>query len=78
MQGNKPSKETLDQWHRDPNNWKWGLFYFNKQDKRLLPPKKLAALGWTVNFANPLSILILITFFVIVFLISKLSNNTAK
>jgi len=57
---NKPSKETLEQWHKDPNNWIWGLFYFNKKDKRLLPPKKIAAMGWTVNFANPFSVLILV------------------
>ena len=78
MQINKPSQETLNQWHRDPNNWKWGLFYYNKQDKRLLPPKKLAALGWTINFANPFSILILVAILGVIFLIAKLSPTTAK
>ena len=28
---NKPSKETLDKWHKDPDNWKLGIFYFNKE-----------------------------------------------
>jgi len=43
-----------DSWHADDNNWKLGVFYFNKADKRLLVPKKIPVLGWTLNFANPL------------------------
>ena len=52
----KPSKETLEKWHQDPNNRKWGSFYYNKEDHRLLPPKRIAWMGWTVNFANPKSV----------------------
>ncbi len=29
----KPSKETLEQWSKDPNNWIWGIFYYNPKDK---------------------------------------------
>jgi len=29
----KPSKEQLDAWTKDPNNWKLGFFYNNKEDK---------------------------------------------
>jgi len=36
----KPSKEMLNEWHNDPSNWKFGIFYFNKNDKRIFPPKK--------------------------------------
>ena len=54
----KPSKETLEKWRKDPNNWKWGFFYYNKEDQRLLPPKRIEWMGWTVNFANPNSILV--------------------
>jgi uncharacterized membrane protein len=35
----KPNKETLDKWHKDPNNWTLGLFYYNKED-RIFPPKE--------------------------------------
>ena len=49
---NKPSKETLEKWHKDPANWKWGSFYYNKEDNRLFPPKRIAWMGWTINFAN--------------------------
>jgi len=56
----KPSKETLEKWHKDPNNWICGIFYFNKQDKRILPPKRIAWMGWTVNFANTISVAIFV------------------
>jgi uncharacterized membrane protein len=58
-QKEKPSKETLDKWHKDPNNWKLGLFYYNKEDKRIFPQKRMAWAGWTVNFANPISVAVL-------------------
>ncbi len=56
----KPSKETLEKWHKDPNNWKLGFLYYNKEDQRLLPPKRIEWTGWTVNFANPKSIVLLL------------------
>jgi uncharacterized membrane protein len=45
-----------EQWQNDPNNWKWGVFYYNRDDKRIFPPKR-SGLGWTINFANPYSVL---------------------
>ncbi len=62
---NKPSKETLADWSKDPNNWKWGFFYYNKADKRLLPPKSNPALGFTVNFANKWSVLLFVALLLI-------------
>ena len=53
----KPSKETLEQWTKDPNNWKLGLFYYNPEDKRIFPPRSAESPGWTPNFANPKSVL---------------------
>lgn len=55
----KPTKEILENWHKDPNNWKWGCIYYNKEDKRIFPPKRNKYMGWTVNFANPISIITL-------------------
>jgi uncharacterized membrane protein len=66
MANQKPTKEQLKQWHKDPSNWVWGMFYCNKADKRLLPPKKIPAMGWTVNFANRNSVLLLVTFLVVI------------
>lgn len=41
---------------RDQSPWKWGIFYYNKNDKRLFCPKRIPALGITVNFAHPYAI----------------------
>lgn len=57
---NKPDKETLKQWHADPANWKCGIFYYNKLDTRIFPPKRNPAFGWTINFGNKKSVLIFI------------------
>ena len=53
----EPSPETYNNWSKNPKNWKFGVFYFNKEDKRIFPPKRIDWMGFTVNFANPKSIL---------------------
>lgn len=63
----KPDLDTLNKWHDDPSNWKFGIFYYNKEDKRIFPPKRLAILGWTVNFANPYSYLSLIGLLIVTY-----------
>lgn len=67
----KPDKQTLEAWHQDPNNWKWKVFYYNKKDKRIFPPKRFKALGWTVNFANPISYIVLLLMIALVIALSK-------
>ncbi|PWS33710.1 DUF5808 domain-containing protein [Pedobacter paludis] len=39
-------------------NWKWGFFYYNVKDPRIFVPKRLKLFGWTLNFAKPVSYLI--------------------
>ena len=55
--------------------WIWGIFYYNKEDNRIFPPKRLPWMGWTVNFANWKSIAalvaMLIFFYFIIFIIGK-------
>lgn len=67
----KPTKETKDKWHRDPSNWIWGIFYFNKEDKRILPPKRIKQLGWTVNFTNPSSLFFFLIVIAILYALSR-------
>ncbi|MFA4924110.1 MAG: DUF5808 domain-containing protein [Ignavibacteriaceae bacterium] len=38
--------------------WIWGIFYFNPDDPRIFVPKEVEWLGWTLNFAQPISIII--------------------
>ena len=54
----KPSKETLENWHNDSKNWKLIVFYYNKEDFRLMVDKRNPNYGITLNFANPKSYLI--------------------
>ena len=38
--------------------WKWGMFYYNPLDKRIFLPKR-TGLGFTLNFAHPVSTVIM-------------------
>ena len=64
-----PTKEIFENWYKDPNNWKCLIFYFNKNDTRIFPPKRYGYFGCTINFLNLKSILInisLVAFIVLV------------
>ena len=37
----------------NPEFYKWGVFYYNPDDDRILVPKKVMTMGWTFNFAKP-------------------------
>lgn len=43
----------------DSSFYKWKFFYFNKNDKRIFPPKPEDQIGFQVNFGNPKSVLAL-------------------
>ena len=40
----KPSKETLEKWSKDPNNWIWGMFITIQKTNASFLPRKLN--GW--------------------------------
>ena len=48
--------------------WVWGIFYFNPDDTRIIVPKKIEWLGWTLNYAQPISVIITggILFFIVI------------
>ena len=52
--------DELERMRNDPENYKWGIFYFNTKDPRIVLPKRNRLFGWTVNFASPYSYLIII------------------
>lgn len=56
-------KFESDQKINDPTNYKWGIFYFNRDDHRIMVPKRSKSMGWTMNFANIYSYIILILIF---------------
>lgn len=44
----------------DVNNlsfYKWKLFYFNKNDNRIFPPKPEGQIGFQINFGNTKSVI---------------------
>ena len=55
----RAGKEIENTMNKNPNNWK-GIFYFNKQDYRIIVPKKNPYLGWTLNFASPYTYIFLL------------------
>ncbi len=67
-----------DQWKNDPSKWIWGIFYFNRDDKRLFPPKRQAFMGWTVNFANPNSVLALLAIVALIMLLAIIAQSAAN
>ena len=64
----QPSQETKERWNQDPENWIWEIFYYNKEDKRLMPPKRIPFMGWTVNFANRNSVFLFVFIMLIIIL----------
>ena len=65
------SQELKNKWHDDPKNWKLGIFYFNTADKRIVISKRLKLFGWTLNFANALSYIIMIGLVVAVYFLRQ-------
>jgi uncharacterized membrane protein len=45
--------DKFDPMVNDPENYRLGIFYFNRKDKRTIVPKRMRMLGWTFNFARP-------------------------
>ena len=69
----QPGKQQLEEWHKDPSNWILGLFYFNKKDKRVMTPKRISALGWTINFANPYALPVVMLLSLLFYILIKFS-----
>ncbi|MEI7483825.1 MAG: DUF5808 domain-containing protein [Ignavibacteriota bacterium] len=53
-------QDELDRMRNNPDNYKWGIFYFNPKDPRYILSKRNQWMGWTLNFANPFSYLIVL------------------
>lgn len=68
-----PDHQQLEEWHKDSSNWIGGLFYFNKKDKRVLVPKRIRVLGWTINFASPYALPVVALVVIIIGILIKFS-----
>jgi len=70
---NKLDQEILDSMAKNPSNWR-GILYFNRKDPRLIVQKQFPPLGWTLNFANPLTYLMVISIVLIVVVVAVITN----
>jgi len=52
-------KQFLDNMSKNEAYWK-GPFYFNRKDPRIMVPKRISSLGWTINFASPYAYIFLV------------------
>ncbi|MEI6020364.1 MAG: DUF5808 domain-containing protein [Bacteroidota bacterium] len=62
--------EWEDKPELDPKNYRWGGFiYYNRNDSRILVPKRNPVMGATLNFAKPVSYLLLLPIVIIILLV---------
>jgi len=72
LQEKNPDKKTEMIWAKDPANYKWGLWYCNKNDKRFWIKNwngDYRGKGWIINLARPYATLVfigIIVFFIII------------
>jgi uncharacterized membrane protein len=50
---NPYEENELNRMRLDPENYKWGVFYYCPRDPRVILPKRNVAMGFTLNFARP-------------------------
>ncbi len=70
----KFNPDNLTRAEKNPEHYKWGIFYFNPDDNRIIVPKRAQWMGWTMNFANLWSYVILGAFIIIAILIGYYSK----
>ena len=49
------TREEIERCWKDPNHWKWCVYYC-PADPRAIVPRRFKWMGWTVNFARPSAI----------------------
>lgn len=55
----KRKKSRGDVVPNEEESWKWGIIYYNPADSRIWVQKK-SRLGYTLNFARPISVIIIL------------------
>jgi uncharacterized membrane protein len=70
---NKLNQEILDSMTKNPSNWR-GILYFNRKDPRLIVNKQFPSSGWTLNFANPLTYIMIVSIVLIVVVVTVITS----
>jgi hypothetical protein len=66
--------DELDALWRDQRNHRYGV-YFCKEDPRVIVPKRIKWMGWTINFARPSAIPVLILLFAILLVPAQIARH---
>jgi hypothetical protein len=53
------TREEMESCWKDPRNRRWGVYYC-KADPRVIVPRRFKWMGWTLNFARPSAIPVLL------------------
>jgi uncharacterized membrane protein len=48
----KMTENEINELWKNPRNWRVGFVYYCKEDPRVIVPKRIKIMGWTLNFAN--------------------------
>ena len=76
------TREEIEKCWRDPRNRKWGIFYYFKADPRVIVPKRLKWMGWTVNAAHagaiPMVMFLIALLVVPVFMVTANGGGTGS
>ena len=72
-----PEQARLDACTRDPASWHWVFFYFCRDDPRIVVPRRVSGLGWTLNFARPLALPFLAALIVFVLGVLRIAELAA-
>ena len=63
--GKKFKRDNFNRPESKPENYKWAIFYFNPDDSRVIVPRRAKMMGWTLNFGNLWSYVIIALFIVL-------------
>ncbi|MCD6089967.1 MAG: hypothetical protein J7J72_00570 [Bacteroidales bacterium] len=69
----KKKKSNYDLLDKNPDNWR-GPFYFNPNDSRIIVPKKYKYMGYTLNFGNIFTYLVLAGIIILIVMIAFLQT----
>ena len=58
----------IDKYVDNAENYKYTIFYFNPKDSRIIVPKRNRLLGWTLNFGQRNTYIIIILIAIIIIL----------
>ena len=65
----KPVSGNFNHLENNPENYKWGIFYFNPDDPRIILTKRSRVMGLTLNFGNLWSYVIIAVFLLLALVI---------